>query len=62
METIGLKEAKTLDGESIGGKLTFKHSVVNYKEQNEIDHCLSHHTKTLQRSKYMMIEDDITRL
>ena len=37
-------------------KLTFKHSVINDKEKNEIDYVKSQHAMGLQRSKYVVIE------
>ena len=40
-------------------KLTFKHSVVNEKEKEQINHHLSIHSKNLQRSNYLTIDDDI---
>mmetsp|Transcript_31393 Transcript_31393/g.48005 ORF Transcript_31393/g.48005 Transcript_31393/m.48005 type:complete len:184 (-) Transcript_31393:789-1340(-) len=45
-----------------GRKMTFKHSIVNQKEEININHHLSHHTRALQKSKYMMIDDDLARL
>lgn len=43
-------------------KQVFKHSVVNNKEKNEINHLRSEHPVTLQRSEYIMIENDINRI
>ena len=59
---MGIIDKKADDGENLSGKLTFKHQVVNKKAYYEINHHLSHHCKALQRSKYIMIEDNVDRL
>ena len=43
-------------------KLAFKHSIVNEKEKDEINVFQSQHTMSLQRSKYVMVENDLERL
>jgi hypothetical protein len=43
-------------------KQTFKHSVVNRKELKNINHHLSAHAKSLQRSTYLTIDDDLERV
>lgn len=43
-------------------KQVFKHSVVNQKESNEINHLASEHPCSLQRSEYIMIENDMERI
>lgn len=43
-------------------KLTFKHNCVNQKCRNEIDHTQSENTMCLQRSRYVMIDDDVTTI
>lgn len=43
-------------------KLTFKHSVVNQKERDYVNHHLSIHSRCLQRSNYLMIDDDINQI
>ena len=43
-------------------KLTFKHAVVNQKESNEINHHESEHTQHVQRSKYLIIDNDVEDL
>ena len=45
-----------------GGKLTFKHAVVNEKEFNQIDHHASEHTQQVQRSQYLMIDNNVETL
>lgn len=62
MEKLGIFDRKCEDGENLAGKLTFKHQVVNKKSFYEINHHHSHHCKALQRSRYIMVEDDMTRL
>ena len=47
LQRLGVVEWTTEDGENLGGKLTFKHSVVNKKTFYEINHHLSHHTRAL---------------
>ena len=42
-------------------KLTFKHSAVNKKVSKEINHHLSKHTTSLQRSKYICVNDSISK-
>jgi len=36
--------------------------MVNTKEKNEINHLASEHPVSLQRSEYVMIENDIERI
>ena len=43
-------------------KQVFKHTVVNKKEKNEINHLASEHPVSLQKSEYIMIENDIERI
>jgi hypothetical protein len=42
--------------------MTFKHKVVNEKEFNQINHHYSHHSTALQKSNYLIIDDDIDRI
>jgi hypothetical protein len=44
-----------------GPKLTFKHLVVNKKEKREINHNLSKHPMSLQRSRYICVDDNIEK-
>jgi hypothetical protein len=44
----------------VSSKLTFKHQCVNMKCKKEIDYMKSESTMKLQKSKYIMIEDDVT--
>ena len=39
-------------------KLTFKYKQINQRESTTIDHNQSEHTLTLQKSRYIMIDDD----
>ena len=43
-------------------KMTFKHAIVNQKEFNQIDHYESEHTQHVQRSKYLIIDNDVEDL
>lgn len=43
-------------------KLTFRHQIVNEIATNTFMHSKSHHSKALQRSRYVMIDDDVERL
>jgi hypothetical protein len=47
---------KKLEGEK---KLTYKHSIINEHKRNEIVPWKSKHFLSLQRSKYLVIENDI---
>ena len=58
-ENLKLRLMAEFDGNS---KLAFKHSVVNEKERNEINVLESQHTMALQRSKYVVVENDLERL
>ena len=51
-----------LFGADEDSKLTFKYQVVNKKESNLINHYTSEHTKTLQKSKYIQIDDNVENL
>ena len=54
---LGIKES------SSKAKLTFKHSILNIEEDVcKVDHHRSIHSKSLQRSKYLMIDDEIESL
>ena len=48
----------------IGNKdrLTFKYQLVNEIESSIFSHDSSHYTQALQRSRYVMIDDDVERL
>lgn len=46
-------------GAAADAKLTFKYQVVNKKESNLIDHYTSEHAKTLQKSRYIQIDDNV---
>lgn len=43
-------------------KLTFKYQIVNKKESNQIKHNESQHTMNLQRSNYIIIDQDVNDL
>ena len=51
-----------IDDDYCQKKQTFKHSIVNKKEMKNIDHHLSTHSKSLQRSTYLTIDDDLERV
>lgn len=42
-------------------KLTYKHTSVNKKDKTEISHHNSVHSFSLQRSKYVCIDNDISK-
>ena len=42
--------------------LTYKHSIVNKKELNEVKHTESNHPWALQKSRYLLIESNEDRL
>lgn len=52
-------EERIFGPENGGGKLTFKHAVVNEKEYNQINHHESEHTPQVQRSQYLMIDNNV---
>lgn len=60
LEKLGILEATNADAEA--GKMTFKHKVVNKKELNQINHHINTHTMALQRSNYLVIDEDIHRI
>jgi len=51
-----------LDEEAGEQKLTFKHSIINHSKKNGIDHTESCHTMHIQRSNYMAVEQDPSKL
>lgn len=59
-EKLGLVETTEVSTET--GKMTFKHRCVNKKEQNQINHHSSHHSVALQKSNYIIIDDDLGRI
>ena len=60
LEKVGL--ADDLTEENPVAKLTFKHSVVSQKEKDMINHHNSIHARALQRSNYLVIDDDINNI
>ena len=55
-----LKMIGVIDNNPIKSKpLTFKHTVINKKEEHQIPPSKSKHAKSLQRSNYVTIEKDI---
>ena len=58
MEIIQEKTGMSYDEK----KLMTKNKIVLQKDLNEINHNLSLHSRSLQRSKYIQIDDDINRL
>jgi hypothetical protein len=54
-----LKKLGIYDNEFNKGDLVFKHKVVNVKEKDNIKPSETSHAKSLQRSKYLIIENDI---
>jgi hypothetical protein len=61
MEKVGLSEKKTTHEDPLA-KLTFKHSVVNQKDKDMVNHHFSIHSMCLQRSNYLVIDDDIENI
>lgn len=55
-ENFKLRFMADFDGNS---KMAFKHSIINEKEKDEINVFESQHTMSLQRSKYVMVENDL---
>ena len=51
-----------LDEEGGEQKLTFKHSIINHSRKTGIDHTESCHTMHIQRSNYVAIEQDPSKL
>lgn len=43
-------------------KLTFKHQIINENKRNEIVPWESQHTPALQKSRYLVIENDVEQL
>lgn len=60
LENLGMID-KPSKGFSIS-KLTLRHAIVNEKVSTEINHYMSLHSKGLQHSRYLQIDDDIARL
>lgn len=60
-DTKAILYQKFFEGDQ-NAKLTFKHHCVNAKCRNEIDHYQSADTMVLQRSRYIMIDDDVSTL
>ena len=56
------KMLRALGLASTDSKLTFKHQIVNEIASTVFTHSKSHHAKALQRSRYVMIDDDVNRL
>lgn len=54
LEKLGFKE-----GPNSEKKLTFRHSIINKKQENHINIGDSLHTKGVQRSQYLQIDDDM---
>ena len=42
-------------------KLSFKHAAVNKKKTSEVNHHQSAHSIALQRSKYICIDDNLSK-
>ena len=60
LEKLGIVDAP-IDSTDVN-KLTFRHAIVNEKNSSEINHTMSLHAKSLQKSRYLSIDDDIQRL
>lgn len=43
-------------------KMTFRHAIINRKEFNVINHHESEHSQHIQRSKYLIIDNDVENL
>ena len=61
-ENFHTKMMRLFGFSSSENKLTFKHQIVNEIASNVFTHSKSHHSKALQRSRYVMIDDDVARL
>ena len=61
LEKIGLADDLLAEEDPLA-KLTFRHSVVNQKEKDMINHHNSIHSRALQRSNYLVIDDDINNI
>lgn len=57
LEKLGIQEKTEFDEEDT--KLTFRHQIVNQKEDQTINHFNSHHVIGLQKSRYLTIDDNI---
>jgi hypothetical protein len=44
-----------------GEKLSFKHSLVNQKDKTEINYNKSEHTKAMQKSKYLSVDEKLDK-
>ena len=62
MERLGILDVEDINGNNVKNRFSFKFSVINHKERETLNHHNSNHTMTIQRSKYLIIEDDIKRL
>jgi len=62
MEQLGILDIEDMNGNNLKNRFSFKFSIINQKRRNTLDHHSSNHTMTIQRSKYLIIEDDIKRL
>lgn len=60
-EKLGLTD-KPFDENDTTNKLTFKHKIVNEKENNLVNHHTSQHAKGLQKSKYLVIDENMERI
>ena len=49
-------------GTGLDRKMTFKHAIVNKRDVNQINHHDSEHTQQVQRSKYLIIDNDVENL
>ena len=55
-ETLGI-----VDSENATEKLTAKHESVNKKAPYEVDHNKTAHAMALQRSKYICVENNLSK-
>ena len=60
-EKLGLTD-KAFDVDDTSNKLTFKHKIVNEKEHCLVNHHTSQHSKGLQKSKYLVIDENMERI
>jgi len=66
-DSLQLKLLKILGLDSLEMPLSFKHTKIDNskifgKKRKDIDHLKSEHSMSIQKSKYIVIEDNVSRL
>jgi len=62
LEKLGISEPIDENGMIEPRKVTIKHDVANKRDEFEMNHHLSHHVLSLQKSEYIRIDDDMENL